>query len=652
MDNTRLLKIERALRSWMGWRRRRALRSLVDDSSPEAVRIISDAAVHAGNLKAEADYVDALRIMAENDSREAQEVICYHVISKAHPLSTRIALDHGYLPHDPGLCSVFYFLTAQWEKYEVLDFDHRLIRTAYNTMSPEIRTRILSKAREAGRLELLSVVAGGSRGVRMRNMSPAEWDTVTTILSEAHRWDDVWRLVHSAPAARSMRLLGLLANAGYSPSDDAHREFLDRLIDVAKTLEHDWTGLGSMVTCTAIVRARGGPVRCLRISPGGKFIASVSGDTAYLHRVADGAMLCEMTGHEGIVTCLEFSPDGAMISTGGHDGAIRLWRVPDGLSLGTLHEHEAGITALVFSQAGDLLASASKDHTIRLWDPGNVTYQTVLKGHKDYVNSIALTPDASLLASASDDETVRVWNLASASVIDTPEYHLGRITSVAISPDGKILASSDSTGGVRLAKLPDCKLFSSFDKPDTDVLCMTFSPCGRYMAAGDTGGFVRLWDSSDDKLVRTLGGHSADVAQVMFSPDGGILASASGDKTVRLWSLADGVLLDELIGHEAQVTGIAFMSEGRALMSGSVDGTIRYWSSDIRRIIDTPVADSTLKDCQSVEKILKFAKLGETEKQWLRYVHLLMTWKWREAPIVEEMPMSIDLGEFDIELAP
>ncbi len=35
-------------------------------------------------------------------------------------------------------------------------------------------------------------------------------------------------------------------------------------------------------------------------------------------------------GHEESVRCAAFSPDGAILATGGEDATIRLWSMPDG----------------------------------------------------------------------------------------------------------------------------------------------------------------------------------------------------------------------------------------------------------------------------------------------------------------------------------
>jgi WD40 repeat protein len=148
-----------------------------------------------------------------------------------------------------------------------------------------------------------------------------------------------------------------------------------------------------------------------------------------------------------------------------------------------------------------------------------------------------------------------------------------------------------------------------------------------------------------------MGGHTAHISRLAFCADGAVLASASGDKTVRLWSLPEGSLLDVLEGHAAVVTGVSFTPDGSMLVSSSSDGTIRHWESDVRSTIEIPIANTTLKDCNHIEEILEHGDLGDVEREWFQFVFFLMRWKWREAPVIEEMPTRIEVGDFDIEIA-
>jgi periodic tryptophan protein 2 len=74
-------------------------------------------------------------------------------------------------------------------------------------------------------------------------------------------------------------------------------------------------------------------------------------------------------GHFFDLNCLSYSPDGAMIATGGDDGKIKLWTAKNCLCFVTFNDHTAKVTALQFiPKKGNAVLSASLDGTVRAYD--------------------------------------------------------------------------------------------------------------------------------------------------------------------------------------------------------------------------------------------------------------------------------------------
>jgi WD40 repeat protein len=62
-------------------------------------------------------------------------------------------------------------------------------------------------------------------------------------------------------------------------------------------------------------------------SPDSKTLAVAADRVVQLWDVATSKRVARLTGHEGKVKCLAFSPDGTRLAPGGYDQTVRLWDV-------------------------------------------------------------------------------------------------------------------------------------------------------------------------------------------------------------------------------------------------------------------------------------------------------------------------------------
>lgn len=106
---------------------------------------------------------------------------------------------------------------------------------------------------------------------------------------------------------------------------------------------------------------------------------------------------------------VRFSPDRQVLAGGIYE-TVRLWDVNTGKTIHTLSGHDGPITLVRFSPDGQLLASSGRwDDTIRLWDVNTGKLQYTLAGH---LYDVAFSPDGQLLASGSGDGTVLLWSVS------------------------------------------------------------------------------------------------------------------------------------------------------------------------------------------------------------------------------------------------
>ena len=302
-----------------------------------------------------------------------------------------------------------------------------------------------------------------------------------------------------------------------------------------------------------------------------------------------------LEGHGDGVRAVSFSPDGALLASGGGEGfqeagTVKLWDVETHTNIATLYGHTGPVLSVTFSPDGSTLASGSGDGTAKLWDVATKQNIATFKHAVGEVASVAFSPDGTLLASASlyfsffnanlDDGTVELWDVATKQNIATLQVIA---TSVAFSPDGTLLASGTLDGTVELWDVATKQNIATLQGHTYWVWSVAFSPDGKTLASGALGeaATTKLWNVATRENIATL---QAPGVSVAFSLDGTLLASASD--VVELWDAVTGVNIATLQGHTDLVYSVAFSPDGKTLASGSEDDTSILWdmSPDTTRV--------------------------------------------------------------------
>lgn len=202
----------------------------------------------------------------------------------------------------------------------------------------------------------------------------------------------------------------------------------------------------------------------IKYSPDGKMLAALIGYNGEikLYDAQNGDEL-ENFGVPVGNWCFAFSPDNKLLATGSHNGNVRTWDIGDikqgeGLRLrydetGFLFGHEALVACIQFSPDGKRLASGSLDKTIRVWDIASGKQLLTIKGDMGQVRSVAFSPDGSMIAAGSlgkaylwDANTggrILYFDQRSARKSQTP-----MVTTLTFSPDGTTLFTGNTSGAI------------------------------------------------------------------------------------------------------------------------------------------------------------------------------------------------------------
>lgn len=119
--------------------------------------------------------------------------------------------------------------------------------------------------------------------------------------------------------------------------------------------------------------------------------------------------VARLTGHQGAIFHIQFSPDGTMIASCSADKSVKLWNAMDGKFIITFRGHVAPVYHVSWSLDSRMLVSGSRDSTLKLWSVKTKALVEDLSGHLDEVFSTDWSPDGQRVATGSKDKTVKIW---------------------------------------------------------------------------------------------------------------------------------------------------------------------------------------------------------------------------------------------------
>ena len=249
--------------------------------------------------------------------------------------------------------------------------------------------------------------------------------------------------------------------------------------------------------------------------------------------------------------------------------------------------HQGNVNAVLFSPDGSRLFAAAGQPglagEVREWNVADGSLVRVFEGHKDAIYSAALSPDGKTLATGSYDQKIKLWNVETGQEIRTLSGHNGAIYSLAFRPDGKILASGSGDHTVKLWDVASGERRDTLSQPQKELYAVAFSPDGKRLVAGGVDHRIRIWEISGDArettnpLLDSKYAHEGTILNLVFSGDGRWLLSSADDRTVKLW---DARQMKEKLLLESQpdwAHALAFVDGGKVIAVGRMDGTLGFY---------------------------------------------------------------------------
>jgi WD40 repeat protein/serine/threonine protein kinase len=374
------------------------------------------------------------------------------------------------------------------------------------------------------------------------------------------------------------------------------------------------------------------------ISPDGHTVLIPMGSPLYLWDLEVWWQDRPITGHDGMIWDVAFSPDGGLAASAASDGTIRLWNVraqgeshrytrgvpvfavevsPDGGRI-VIGEVAPGGMQVVDTSTTELVRSVPNDgYSIA---PGAIAIdpsgRTALVGSLDFANytqgthltlrdidfgeavlefpslgypwrSVAISPDGRLALAGTQDFSENdeggefvLLDLDSGQIIR--QFDITHdITSIAFSRDGtRAISGSCYFLSAAFWNIETEQAIRFFPEQPGCTLDVSFGPDETTIITATNDGSITEWNIETGAQIRQFVGHNGPVWSLDFAPDNHTMASGSSDGSVIVWDYASGEILRRFEGHMGWVFDVEFSPDGERLYSASADGTVREWRLD------------------------------------------------------------------------
>lgn len=558
----------------------------------------------------------AQQVAANLKNREARQAICQAVIFQNDPQARRAADLGGYLPEELRQRAVYLFVTEQWQAYQALDFDQRLLRMAYQASGAELRKRIMETMRVSGRSDLLAVITGRGQHNRLTVLAADEAEFIVQMLTENREWAALWDKALELPLAASQRSLQNLTQNGWRPPSSDERRLYEELAGLMAGPMQITTEAARRQLPAALPRARA--------------------------RVASTR-----------INDLAFAPTRPVLALGTSGRKVALWNFQRGEREKLLDRAFAhAIGKVAFTGNGDLLfaerTNGRASCSLYLFEEGRT--QQIWKQWGS-ITALAPVGESQILLAGRDHQVTILDPSAEMAVTHSRTFPFWA-RDIAVSADGRQAALVYA--GATLVSLPELEPLPRLSNGLSRVTrVVAFTPDDKALLLGRYNGEVRVLHFSKQFVDRKpLVKHSGRIEGIDCLKRQGITITSSADGGVHFTNWAGRTSFGKIQAGEGQITSLRVSPDEAFMALGNADASISLWDLRPLQVPDLftqPLALATPNHLAALRLLIDQPQIPVELKHAMRYIEGVLRFRFRFDVEVSAAPEILP-GEFEIEL--
>mmetsp|Transcript_54473 Transcript_54473/g.62429 ORF Transcript_54473/g.62429 Transcript_54473/m.62429 type:complete len:566 (-) Transcript_54473:1688-3385(-) len=269
------------------------------------------------------------------------------------------------------------------------------------------------------------------------------------------------------------------------------------------------------LNCTHEITTTTHNMWCMIESPNHQHLI-IAGHNFIEVRQMEDLELCGLANaHQGDIYCIQLSPDGKCLVSGGVDYYVRFWKYDS--KEGKLTQDFAikddqpnHIYATAFSPCGKYLAVAGTAESITIYEKCSAKkwekWKT-LRGHTSTTRCLVYFDSGKRIASGSFDGTIRLWNIEAGASTNTLINHSHKVISLTLSKDREFLVSTSSDHSIKIfdLKSPTYECLKTLHGSEVSVLTAAIADDNSLVISGDISGKLHFFGHGDWKqTIKTI----------------------------------------------------------------------------------------------------------------------------------------------------